>query len=103
MRLLRALRRHPYGGQYREVGAVYEAPEKFARLITRIGKAEYAQVEVEPVTPPKSAQPESPSKAVLQEAEELGIDLAKVPGTGKDGRILKRDLDGYKTRMMQAD
>lgn len=42
------------------------------------------------------------SEAVKAEADAIGVDLAKIEGTGKDGRILKRDLREYSTRMMQA-
>jgi len=42
------------------------------------------------------------SKAVQAEAESLGVSLETVEGSGKDGRILKRDLQTYRTRMMTA-
>jgi pyruvate/2-oxoglutarate dehydrogenase complex dihydrolipoamide acyltransferase (E2) component len=51
--------------------------------------------------------PEPPSvtasDAVREEADALGVDLAEVAGSGKDGRILKRDLQSYQTRMLKAE
>lgn len=43
------------------------------------------------------------SEAVRQEADALGVQLSAVQGSGKDGRILKRDLRAYDTRMLKAD
>lgn len=43
------------------------------------------------------------SDAVKEEAASLGISLTAVQGSGKDGRILKRDLQGYMTRMMKSE
>lgn len=42
------------------------------------------------------------SDPIRQEAAQLGVKLEDVAGTGKNGRILKRDLQTYKTRMMSA-
>lgn len=35
------------------------------------------------------------SPAIRRRAKEAGIDLAAVPGTGNNGRILRKDLDAY--------
>lgn len=43
------------------------------------------------------------SESVKAEAEATGVDLTKIEGTGKDGRILKRDIREYNTRMLKAD
>ena len=43
--------------------------------------------------PPSSRQPTA-APAVRARAEELGIDLATVAGTGPDGRVVHADLDG---------
>lgn len=42
------------------------------------------------------------SEAVREEAKKLGVKIEEVQGSGKDGRILKRDLQTYRTRMMTA-
>jgi len=42
------------------------------------------------------------SESVKAEADALGVDLSAVEGSGKDGRILKRDLQSYQTRMLAA-
>lgn len=51
--------------------------------------------------------PESPvvsvSDAVAELAEKEGVDVSLVEGSGKDGRILKRDIHNYKTRMLVAE
>lgn len=52
-------------------------------------------------------EPEAPavtvSDAVAELADQEGVDLSLVEGSGKDGRILKRDVHNYKTRMMVAE
>lgn len=40
--------------------------------------------------------------AVTDEAERMGINLRNVEGSGRDGKILKRDLRDYQTRMLKA-
>ncbi|HEX5592030.1 MAG TPA: E3 binding domain-containing protein [Solirubrobacterales bacterium] len=40
----------------------------------------------------KSPQPQEPSEAAARLAEEHGIDLATVTGSGKDGRIIEPDV-----------
>lgn len=42
------------------------------------------------------------SDSVKEEAAALGVDLSIIEGSGKDGRILKRDLQTYRTRMLTA-
>jgi pyruvate/2-oxoglutarate dehydrogenase complex dihydrolipoamide acyltransferase (E2) component len=42
------------------------------------------------------------SDAVRAEAADAGIDLHQIDGSGKDGRILRRDIQTYKTRMLTA-
>lgn len=112
--LIQVIRRHPHGGKYREVGEVYDCPKKKADLLVIIGKAEYADfIEHEPEPEQKAKEPEAENHgsdtginatdAVVAAAERDGIDLSSVTGSGKDGRILKRDLKDYKTRMMTAE
>ncbi|ANG64760.1 dihydrolipoamide acetyltransferase [Marinobacterium aestuarii] len=40
--------------------------------------------------------------AVRRVAREYGLDLAQVPGSGKDGRILKEDVQRYRASLEQA-
>ena len=40
--------------------------------------------------------------AVRQEAREYGVDLTRVPGTGKNARILKEDVQAYVKRQLSA-
>lgn len=51
----------------------------------------------------KPAEPVKASQSIVDEAKQVGIDLSKVEGSGKDGRILKRDLQTYKTRVLKAE
>lgn len=72
---------------------------KMAEHLARVGKGfiEGTEPEADQAPKPKAAD------TVKAEAKALGIDLENVDGTGKDGRILKRDLHQYKTRMMTAE
>lgn len=42
------------------------------------------------------------SEAVKQFAAEQGVDLEKVQGTGKNGRVKRADVQAYKTRMLSV-
>lgn len=101
---IRVLKSFPKGGRMRPVGEVYEAHKRFADLMVKVGKAEYV---TDPAPKPAKQAPSArkvlASDAVLKEAEGLGIDLAEIEGTGAGGRIIKRDLQGYATRMLKAD
>lgn len=102
MKTIKVIRAHPKGGRRREVGEVYDAPEKFADLMVILGKAEYAEfIQHEPIAEPKE-QGQKTADGVAEEAARLGVDLSAIEGTGKDGKILKRDLREYQTRMMKA-
>jgi pyruvate/2-oxoglutarate dehydrogenase complex dihydrolipoamide acyltransferase (E2) component len=52
-----------------------------------------------PKAPPQAAPPEGGkvriSPVVARMAAEQGIDLSKVPGTGIDGRVTKKDVENY--------
>lgn len=68
---------------------------KLAEALEKRGKGYFADKEYAPVI--------DASDGAVELAAEAGIDLSTVEGSGKDGRILKRDLKGYNTRMMKAD
>lgn len=94
MDAIKVLKRFPYGGRYREIGEVLELPPKVAYVLTILRKAEYWYGEPAKV---------NASAAAVEQAEKSGIDISSVAGTGKDGKILKRDMDEYLTRMMKSD
>jgi pyruvate dehydrogenase E2 component (dihydrolipoamide acetyltransferase) len=55
-----------------------------------------AAVKSQPETAPRADEPKlKASPLARRAAEEAGIDLGQVRGTGPDGRITKRDLDNY--------
>lgn len=73
-------------------GKVISLKPKIAEHLEYAGKGTIVLDAPEPVA----------SQAVQEEASALGVDLSAVQGTGKDGRILKRDLQSYRTRMLSA-
>ena len=67
--ILKVLKRHPHAGQFRDVGSVYECPDKKARLMIVLGKAE------EYKEPPKKRGPGRPRKT------EAKAETAATPAT----------------------
>jgi pyruvate dehydrogenase E2 component (dihydrolipoamide acetyltransferase) len=58
----------------------------------------------EPETPPSAAEPSSPpaaSPAIRRLARDLGIDLSRVRGTARGGRIVMGDLRAYIARLQK--
>lgn len=91
-----------------ETGAEAAAPAKPIRVAAppaeAVAPAPAARVvaEAQPVAPPvplrvaaAGAAPRRYSPVVLRMAEERGIDLNRVPGTGIGGRVSKRDVEFY--------
>jgi len=78
----------------KKTGKVLPMKRKMAEHLEYAGKGHIASV---PDTAPLV------SEAVKHEADSLGVDLTSLEGSGKDGRILKRDLQSYRTRMLKAD
>lgn len=73
---------------------LYQLPKAWAEYYVELGDVRlYA-----PVAENKMELPSREVKAnfyALQLAEELGIDLSLVEGTGQDGRITKGDVEKY--------
>lgn len=92
MKTLKALKGHSYGGKFRPAGSIYDASSRDANLLVLVKNAEYFSAP-EVVTPPVSVKVD----------EESDIDLSKIQGSGINGRVLKRDIREYKTRMMIAE
>ena len=99
MPLLKVIKKYPRSGRMMKAGTVYDEPSRgTARIMIAIGKAE---LHVEPAA--EQPAPAIISESVAEFAAEKGIDPAEVDGTGKGGRILRRDVVSYMTRMMAAD
>lgn len=117
--------RHPYGQKWREVGEVYRAKDKHARVLVTIGKASYhyepsittsthepvvAAVDDNEAKPEAAVVPDvNASKQAADYAEEKGVNLSNVAGTGYNGKITKKDIDAalearnsYSTRDMTS-
>ncbi len=91
-------------------GAVaQEAPEEAAEVIVEepvVAQAAVAAAAPAPAAPDNTvAMPSSrviTSPANRRRAKEMGVDLARVPGTGPGGRITRRDFDQYLKRQAFA-
>jgi len=70
-------------------------------MARRTGPPLTAQPPVETVTPPRPPTPRPEgervriSPVVARMAQERGLDLTKIPGTGIDGRVTKKDVEDY--------
>ncbi len=85
-----------------------ERPAAGAEAPARRGERPAAAVTEAPATPAPSAPPTSgdgrvrASPLARRLAQELGIDLTQVRGTGPDGRIVRRDVEAYAAQRAQA-
>ncbi len=80
-------------------GKKEEAPQKGATKEAVTEKKEGAPKITTPVTPASSSASDGRMKAsplAKKLAEEKGIDLTKLKGTGDGGRVVKRDIDWFK-------
>ncbi|MCY3796016.1 MAG: 2-oxoglutarate dehydrogenase complex dihydrolipoyllysine-residue succinyltransferase [Gammaproteobacteria bacterium] len=78
---------------FKQEGDLVESEERLATF--EIGDLPAAQ-SIAATEPPAPAAPAaSASPAARKLAEEKGLDIAKVQGTGKDGRITKEDVAQY--------
>lgn len=71
----------PYQG--RPVGEQFEVSRRDARLLVAVGRVSLAEQGDGPLI----------SDAVRKLAEEAGLDVGSLKGTGKDGRINKADVE----------
>lgn len=80
----------------RSSGRVVETSVQYADILVRIKKAEYYTEDTETVD---AKEPESTevnaSVHARKWAEECGVDLSEVNGTGVDGAITKADVQAY--------
>ena len=77
----------------KQEGDVVESEERLATF--EIGDVSVARSAAEPPAAAAAAPVASASPAARKLAEEKGLDIAKVQGTGKDGRITKEDVAQY--------
>ena len=77
----------------KQEGDVVESEERLATF--EIGDVSVARSAAEPLAAAAAAPVASASPAARKLAEEKGLDIAKVQGTGKDGRITKEDVAQY--------
>ena len=77
----------------KQEGDVVESEERLATF--EIGDVSVARSPAEPLAAAAAAPVASASPAARKLAEEKGLDIAKVQGTGKDGRITKEDVAQY--------
>ena len=77
----------------KQEGDVVESEERLATFEIGDLPAAHSAAAAEPPTPATPTVSASPAARKL--AEEKGLDIAKVQGTGKDGRITKEDVAQY--------
>ena len=100
----------PVSGTLLEIAAESGATVEIGALLARVAEgagaiggeakpdppvaaAETPSAETPPVPPPPAAEPDPPpSPAARKLIDEHGLDAARIPGTGKDGRIVKGDV-----------
>lgn len=69
---------------------------RYAETLTKLGHGTYQDKMLTAGTPAKATPAEDEpraSEAVVKFAEENGVDIDKVVGTGRDGRIKKSDVE----------
>lgn len=103
------LKAHKYGRRQRAVGDIYNCAAKFFKPLSRLGKIakhkpkkNKAKIEVEQPSVTEETEVTF-GQGAKELADEKGIDLEKVTGTGHKGKILKRDIETYMTRHMVAE
>lgn len=81
-------------------------PGRYAEILRKLGHGTYADVSTEAQyqtrmlsagKPTKRAEDDEPliSEAVAEFAKDNDVDLTKIVGTGKDGRIKKSDVEAF--------
>lgn len=104
---VKVLKRHPYKG-IKSVGQTYDCPAKLAHLLIAVGKVEPVdQGSAAKFLEPEKLKTESNVSDSNQSTEDFalenGVSLDDIKGTGRKGKVLKRDVQNYLTRDMKAD
>lgn len=71
-----------------------EAPSPAPPTVRQRAKRPRGKAAPAPSTAPAPSAPPAPSPPLRHHAAELGVDLATVTGTGREGRITRADVDG---------
>ncbi len=102
---IKTLRRHPHGGKQREVGSIYNCPDKKARLLISIGKAEEAPAPKQSAAPLQNRAASVPQNTNVETTpvqmtpaaqkliEENKLDPKSIKATGSQGQITKSDVE----------
>lgn len=69
---------------------------RYAETLRKLGHGTY-ETRMLTATPARTPEPEEPliSEAIAAFAADNNVDLTKVVGTGKDGRIKKSDVEAF--------
>ena len=76
---------------YGKGGRVVRMERRYAETLRKLGHGTYETRMLE-AAPPTAVEP-LVSDAIAEFAKENGVDLEKIVGTGKDGRIRKSDVE----------
>lgn len=66
---------------------------RYAETLRKLGHGTYQTKVMVAAAPAPAAEEPRASEAILAFAEENNVDISKVVGTGKDGRIKKSDVE----------
>jgi 2-oxoglutarate dehydrogenase E2 component (dihydrolipoamide succinyltransferase) len=86
-----------FGGDARnvEAGEVLELDEAEGADLVNSGNAELVTEAAPPISGPTTESPPEvyATPAALEHAQALGVDIAAIRGTGKDGKVTKGDVE----------
>lgn len=68
---------------------------RYAETLRKLGHGAYQTKVMTAAEPAPAVEEPRASEAILAFAEEHNVDISKVIGTGKDGRIKKSDVEAF--------
>lgn len=78
---------------YSKGGKKVKMASRTAEALRKMGYGTYQTCMLTAETPPLAVEEPKASVAIAEFAKENGVDIEKVVGTGKDGRIKKSDVE----------